>query len=273
MCKREDRESFGADVRQDSPSERLQREDLQWDDVRLNSPHTQADKSRRVQRMFDAIAPTYELVNSVASGGRDKYWRREMVRLAAVRPDDVLLDLACGTGDVARTFAAANVRPRHIIGADFSGSMLRVAATRPIAGGSFVQADALHIPLPDAGVSLVTCAFGIRNFQDLSAGLREMYRVLRPGGRAVILEFSLPRPGLLRTLYFFYIHRIMPMAATWISRDRSGAYRYLPRSVVSFPESSEILAALTAAGFTTAAVHPKTLGIVSIYVAAKGIST
>lgn len=249
----------------------LQRDELQWDDVRLDSPHTQSDKSRRVRRMFDAIAPTYELVNSVASGGRDKYWRREMVRLAAVRADDVLLDIACGTGDVARTFAASPVRPQRIVGADFSASMLVRAAARPIAGGAFVQADALHLPLADASVTLITCAFGIRNFQDLATGLREMHRVLRPGGRAVILEFSLPRPEPLRSLYFLYINRLMPLAATWISRDRSGAYRYLPRSVVSFPASGEIVAALASAGFADAAAHPKTFGIVSIYVAAKGL--
>lgn len=245
---------------------------LQWDDDRLNSPHTQADKSRRVQRMFDAIASTYELVNSVSSAGRDKYWRREMVRLANVRPDDVLLDVACGTGDVPRAFAEVAVRPRSIVGADFAGSMLAMAAARPIVGGSFIQADALLLPLADASVSVVTCAFGIRNFQDLGAGLREMHRVLRPGGRAVILEFSLPRAGWLRALYLWYINRLMPLAATWISRDRSGAYRYLPRSVVSFPGSEEILAVLTAAGFDSVAAHPKTLGIVSIYVAAKTCS-
>jgi len=244
-------------------------EPLQWDDTRLGSPHTQADKSRRVQRMFDAIAPTYELVNSVSSAGRDKSWRREMVRLAGVRPDDVLLDLACGTGDVARTFAAAGVRPRFIAGADFSAQMLALAATRPIESGTFLQADALHLPLADASMSLVTCAFGIRNFQDLGAGLREVHRVLQPGGRAVILEFSLPRSRWLRKLYLFYINRVMPVAATWISRDRSGAYRYLPRSVVSFPRTDEILAELRAAGFEKATAHPRTLGIVSIYVAAK----
>jgi demethylmenaquinone methyltransferase / 2-methoxy-6-polyprenyl-1,4-benzoquinol methylase len=252
-----------------SESRTPETEALQWDSQRLSAPHAQQDKSQRVQRMFDAIAPTYELVNSVSSAGRDKYWRKKMVQLAVVRPDDVLLDVACGTGDVARTFASAPVRPRAIIGADFSASMLAMAAARPISAGSFVQADALHLPLTDESVTLVTCAFGIRNFQDLDTGVREMHRVLRPGGRAVILEFSLPRRAWLRAAYLFYINRLMPTAATWISRDRSGAYRYLPRSVVSFPESGAILAALKAAGFGRASAHPCTLGIVSIYVATK----
>ena len=173
------------------------------------------------------------------------------------------------TGDVARTFAAGTVRPARILGLDFSGEMLARAADRPIAGGAFVQADALHLPLADASATLITCAFGIRNFQDLQAGFREMHRVLRPGGRAVILEFSLPRPGWLRRAYLLYINRIMPLAATWISRDRTGAYRYLPRSVVSFSSSDEILSGLRSAGFEQAVAHPRTLGIVSIYMAAK----
>jgi demethylmenaquinone methyltransferase/2-methoxy-6-polyprenyl-1,4-benzoquinol methylase len=147
-----------------------------------------------------------------------------------------------------------------------------LAAARPINGGTFVQADALRLPFADASVSIITCAFGIRNFQNLETGLREMHRALRPGGRAIVLEFSLPRPGWLRSAYLFYINRVMPQAATWISRDRSGAYRYLPRSVVSFADSDEVLAAFRAAGFVSAAAHPKTLGIVSIYVAAKASS-
>lgn len=243
--------------------------DVAWDAQRLASPHTQQDKSRRVRRMFDGIAPTYELVNSVFSAGRDKYWRREMVRLAVVRAEDVLIDVACGTGDVARAFAGAAVRPARIVGLDFSASMLAEAAARPIAAGSFVQGDALRLPLADGSATLITCAFGVRNFQDLAGGLREMYRVLAPGGRAVILEFTLPRARWLRALYLFYFRRVMPLAASLISRDRSGAYRYLPSSVVNFAESEEVLATLAAAGFKCVAAHPRTCGIVSIYLAAK----
>lgn len=245
-------------------------EEPAWDAERLASPHTQRDKSLRVQRMFDAIAPTYELVNSVSSAGRDKYWRREMVRLAEVRPDDVLLDIACGTGDVARTFAAASTRPARIVGLDFSMSMLAQAAVRPVEKGHFIQGDALSLPIENESTTLITCAFGIRNFQDLTAGLREMHRVLRPGGRVVILEFGLPRNRLMRSAYLFYFRRVMPWTASWISRDKSGAYRYLPSSVVSFPGSDEVLAALGAAGFEKRAVFPKTFGIVSIYIAVKG---
>lgn len=244
-------------------------EEAVWDDGRLADPHAQPDKADRVRRMFDAIAPTYELVNTLASGARDAGWRREMVRLADVRADDVLLDVACGTGDVARAFAAADVRPERILGLDFSSAMLERAASRGVSGGAFVQADALRLPVADAGVSIVSCAFGVRNFTDLRAGLAEMARVLRPGGRAVILEFTVPRNRLFRWMYFFYANRLMPLLATWISRDRTGAYRYLPRSVLSFPSTAEVVAAFQSVGFGEVGVHPLTCGIVAVYVAVR----
>lgn len=240
-----------------------------WDAARLDTPHAQEDKAARVRKMFDRIAPTYELVNRVASVGRDRFWREEMVRLAAVRPGDVLLDVACGTGDVARTFAGVAVRPARIVGLDFSLPMLALAAGRPVERGSFVRGDALHLPLVDESVSLVTCAFGIRNFQDLGAGLEEMYRVLRPGGRAVILEFTIPESRLLRRLYLLYFQRLLPLLAGIISRDRSGAYRYLPRSVVSFAGRDDICARLAAAGFTSVTAYPLSWGIVAVYAGLK----
>jgi demethylmenaquinone methyltransferase/2-methoxy-6-polyprenyl-1,4-benzoquinol methylase len=240
-----------------------------WDEQRLAAPHAQADKSRRVRWMFDSIAPTYELINTLASMGRDRAWRRKMLRLARVRPDDVMLDIACGTGDVARTFAAAAVRPARIIGADFSLPMVSRAAARPIDGAAFCQGDALRLPLADASVSIVTCAFGIRNFQDLGAGLREMHRVLRPGGRALVLEFSIPRAPLLRQLYFVYFRKVLSALATWVSGDRTGAYRYLPHSVLSFQGREEIISLLASAGFEDVSGHAMTLGIVTVYVASR----
>lgn len=240
-----------------------------WDDPRLASPHAQHDKAKRVQRMFDAIAPTYELVNSLGSLGRDRYWRRQMVRLAKVQPDDVLLDIACGTGDVTRTFASAVPRPQRVIGLDFSIPMLEYAASRPIERGYFHQGDALKLPIADASVSITTCAFGIRNFQNLSVGLGEMYRVLKPGGRAIILEFSIPTQPIMRKLYLLYFNRVLPVLASLISRDRTGAYRYLPSSVLSFYSRTEIAAALKEAGFGEVAIRPLTLGVVAVYVALK----
>ncbi|HSW45843.1 MAG TPA: ubiquinone/menaquinone biosynthesis methyltransferase [Phycisphaerae bacterium] len=240
-----------------------------WDAARLSAPHVQPDKADRVRRMFDAIAPTYELVNRLGSAGRDACWRRDMVRLASVRADDVLLDVACGTGDVARAFAAGPVRPSRIVGVDFSERMLAIAARRPINRGLFVCGDALRLPVADGSASLVTCAFGIRNFQDLSAGWREMHRVLCDGGRAVVLEFSIPETPILRRLYLFYFRRILPLAAALVSRDRSGAYRYLPQSVLSFAGENTIRSTLMSAGFSDVTVHRRSGGIVALYVAVR----
>jgi demethylmenaquinone methyltransferase / 2-methoxy-6-polyprenyl-1,4-benzoquinol methylase len=244
-------------------------EGVVWDRRRLASPHAQPDKADRVRRMFDAIAPTYERVNTLGSAGRDRYWRREMVRLAAVRPDDVLLDLACGTGDVARAFAAGSPRPARIIGLDFSRPMLELATARLVPGMALAQGDALHTPLADASADIVSCAFGIRNLQNLDRGLREMQRVLRPGGRAVILEFTVPQATAFRQLYLFYVGRILPALAWLLSGDRTGAYRYLHKSVLSFCGREEIVSSLKSAGFVDVTVHPLSWGIVAIYLARK----
>jgi len=217
--------------------------------------------------MFDAIAPTYELVNTLFSGGRDRAWRRQAVKLTGVTVDDSLLDVACGTGDFARAFQGHRPAPRRIVGCDFSGRMLSLAAARTAGCLSWVRADALSLPFREASFSVISCAFGIRNFQDLEAGLREMHRVLSPGGRAVILEFSRPAGRLFRRLYEFYSSRIMPVGAALISGDRTGAYRYLPRSVVSFPTAADLSGRLARVGFETISITPMTLGIVTVYVA------
>jgi len=137
------------------------------------------------------------------------------------------------------------------------------------AGSVFLQGDAHTLPMADSSVSIVTCAFGIRNFQDLSAGLLEMFRVLQAGGHAVILEFSIPDRAILRRLYLFYFNWVMPWAATLLSRDRSGAYRYLPQSVLSFLGDEAICRALKRTGFSEVTVNRRSCGIVTVYVATK----
>lgn len=245
-----------------------------WTPDLLQSPHDATDKAPRVRRMFNAIAPRYELVNTLFSAGRDAYWRRQAVRLAKVRPDDEVLDVACGTGDFARAFVQA--RPRWVMGCDFAHEMLKRAARFAPRGGSaraeargaeWVEADALRLPFADGSFSIVSCAFGVRNFADLDAGLREMHRVLRPGGRAIILEFTRPTHTVIRHLYEFFTNRVMPVAASWVSGDRSGAYRYLPRSVVTFLNADQMCARLQAAGFDQASATPLTWGVVAVYVA------
>jgi demethylmenaquinone methyltransferase/2-methoxy-6-polyprenyl-1,4-benzoquinol methylase len=248
-----------------------------WTDDLLGSPHGAPDKSSRVRRMFNAIAPRYELINSLFSFRQDAYWRRGAVQLAAVRGDDDVLDVACGTGDFARAFGQAG--PKRVVGCDFAHEMLLRAATvrertvAPATGSErtlnsvWIEADALCLPFRDGSFSIVSCAFGVRNFVDLDRGLCEMCRVLRRGGRAVVLEFTRPPSPIFRRLYEFYSNRLMPTAASWISGDRSGAYRYLPRSVVSFIDAGQMGARLADAGFSRVNVTPLTMGIVTVYVA------
>ena len=236
-----------------------------WSQQQLQAPHEVADKAGRVRRMFNAIAPRYELVNRLFSFGRDRSWRRRAVRLAKVRADDDVLDIACGTGDFARSFAKA--APRSVVGCDFAEEMLALAAAQPPHSITWREADALNLPFDDGSFSITSCAFGIRNFQDLDRGLAEMHRVLRPGGRAVILEFSRPKNRVFRFLYEIYANRFMPFAATLISRDRTGAYRYLPRSVVSFTTEQEVCDALRAAGFSRTNTFALTMGVVTVFVA------
>jgi len=255
-----------------------------WPAGLLGDPHTAPDKAERVRRMFNGIAPRYELINTLFSAGRDAYWRRRAVELGGVRGDDQVLDVACGTGDFARAFAAAGARTvvgcdfahemlTHAVRRHFSGTLRRsnvVASIRPAATVlKWCEADALRLPFREGSFSIVSCAFGVRNFEDLDAGLAQMFRVLRPSGRAVILEFARPWHPLARTAYEFYAHRVMPWAASLISGDRSNAYRYLPRSVVSFLDGPQMCARLRQAGFAGATATPLTLGIVNVYVAAR----
>ena len=243
--------------------------DRLWDDQRLASPHSQADKAERVRRMFDAIAPTYELVNKVFSAGRDQSWRRKAVRLAGVRPGSRVLDVACGSGDFLRAFERWGDRPGRLIGADFSHNMLTLACERSPESMRWCEADAQRLPFDDESFDIASCAFGVRNFQELNVGLGEIHRVLAAGGRFVILEFTRPQNRVLRWLYEFYCGRIMPIGAAWISRDRTGAYRYLPQSVVSFAGSQELCDRLARVGFADVARHPLTFGAVTVYVATK----
>lgn len=251
---------------------RSRADSLVWDETRLADPHGQDDKAARVRAMFDAIAPSYERVNRLMSAGRDSVWRRAAVDMAGIEAEDRVLDVACGTGDFARAFAAAG--PALLIGTDFAGGMLALAAERDRAGAEhggigWCRADGMSLPFADESFTVVSCAFGVRNLQDLVVGLREFHRVLRPGGRAVILEFSMPRWAVLRALYSFYFRIVLPRAATRISGDRSGAYRYLPRSVVSFLDAEGMEAALKGVGFGGLERRSMTCGVAHAYVARK----
>ena len=177
-----------------------------------------------------------------------------------------MLDVACGTGDLTLAFTGAGARP--VIGIDFTYDMLSVARRKGRAGRSmpaYVCADASALPLADACAEVVSIAFGVRNLADPTAAIRQFHRVLRPGGRLVILEFSTPVRTWLRRLYQFYFRSILPRTATMIAGDRSGAYRYLPRSVDTFLNRDQIMGLVAEAGFTRTALESLTFGVAVIY--------
>ncbi|MHC4128592.1 MAG: ubiquinone/menaquinone biosynthesis methyltransferase [Planctomycetota bacterium] len=234
-------------------------------------PHRAVDKDRRVQRMFAAIAHSYDLNNRVHSFWRDQAWRRRAVELCRVRPTDHVLDAACGTGDLAEAFAAAG--PARVWGVDFTAEMLRIAhgkARRPRRASGrvapeYLLGDIMGLSFGDASCDIVSIAFGIRNVSDAPLALAEFRRVLRPGGRLVILEFSSPANRLLRLLNDVYCGHIMPLTATLLAGDRSGAYRYLPRSVATFADREQLAAMMKDAGFAHVTQHPMTFGVCVAY--------
>jgi demethylmenaquinone methyltransferase/2-methoxy-6-polyprenyl-1,4-benzoquinol methylase len=242
-----------------------------WSAPDLADPHQLADKPVRVRRMFAGIADSYDLNNRIHSFGRDQAWRRAAVALARVKHSDVILDVACGTGDLSLAFA--RMRPRGVIGVDFALPMLNHARRKREQVGlstvTFLAGDALHLPLADRSVDVVSIAFGLRNVADADKALAEFRRVLRPGGRLVILEFALPRRPLLRRAYLWYFQHVLPRTASWISGDRTGAYRYLPHSVKTYYDQQQMNRLISQAGLAVVRQQPMTLGVAVAYVAQK----
>jgi demethylmenaquinone methyltransferase/2-methoxy-6-polyprenyl-1,4-benzoquinol methylase len=245
--------------------------------------------------MFAAIAPSYDLNNRLHSLWQDQRWRRKAVKLAQLKPSDVVVDVACGTGDLAAMFYGQLwflnqkgerqlifPKPAQVIGVDFTFEMLRIAKAKgaPFKASLemwkqwqqevghrllYTNGDAQSLPLPDQSADVVSIAFGIRNVQDPAAALREFHRILRPGGRVIILEFSLPTNPILRGMYNFYFRQVLPRTATWISRDKTGAYKYLPESVNTFIGRSAMMSMMRDAGFGQVEQHPMTFGVCVCY--------
>lgn len=234
--------------------------------------HDEREAARRVRDLFAAIVPRYDLLNHLLSFSWDVIWRRRAAQLAchALPPGAQILDVCCGTGDLAfaleRAAATASVA---IFAVDFVPAMLdraRRKATRRRSRVSFLAADALQLPFAEASFDLVAVAFGFRNLANYDRGLQEMYRVLRPGGRLAILDFSDELSEPFGTLYRFYFRRVLP----WIGGMISGswqAYRYLPASVGRFPRPTDLAARLAQAGFAAMACHRWTGGAVVLYLA------
>ena len=238
-----------------------------WTQDKLSNPHLVQDKAKRVEAMFNAIASSYDLNNRVHSLWRDQSWRRAAVKLANVTNESDVLDVACGTGDLAMAFADRGVR--SVTGVDFTYNMLAVANHKrkqcPGVVPTYYQGDAMCLPIEDNSMDVVSIAFGIRNVARPEIAMAEFYRVLKPGGRLIVLEFSLPRNKLLLAGYNFYFRHIMPRTATWIARDKSGAYKYLPQSVNTFIGREQMQQMFSDCGFTGFTKKVLTCGIALVY--------
>jgi demethylmenaquinone methyltransferase/2-methoxy-6-polyprenyl-1,4-benzoquinol methylase len=213
-----------------------------------------------VRTMFDRIAPVYDSMNRAMTVGLDQRWRRLAAR-AVVRPGDLVLDACCGTGDLALAAAAAGAE--HVVGLDFSPRMLDLAR-RKSQSIDWIEGDMLALPFEPASFDAVTVGFGVRNVDDLEAGLRELRRVLRPGGRLAVLEITRPR-GLLRPFFRLWFDVLVPFAGRVLPGGE--AYTYLPASVRRFPGPEDLAAALGRSGFASVRFRTLAGGIVAVHVA------
>lgn len=229
---------------------------------------------RWVRRMFDGVAPRYDLLNHVLSGNMDKLWRAHTVRLldGALRaPDAVVVDLCCGSGDLM--LALARRRGATVFGTDFCHPMLieagRKAKARRASTPLF-EADALSLPLASGSASLLSVAFGFRNLANYEKGLLEMHRVLKPGGTAAILEFSTPPNPAFRAFYNFYSLQVLPRIGAALSgKEAADAYRYLPESVRRFPGADALSRLMSGCGFANVRYHRMTFGVVALHLGEK----
>jgi demethylmenaquinone methyltransferase/2-methoxy-6-polyprenyl-1,4-benzoquinol methylase len=228
-------------------------------------------KKQQVSEMFNNIAPKYDFLNHLLSMGIDKIWRRKVINLIKPLKPKIILDVATGTGDLA--LALTQVNPDKIIGLDISPGMLEKAkiktANKQLSNIiEYMEGDAENLPFEDNYFDVITVAFGVRNFETLNKGLKELRRVLKPNGKLFILEFSKPQNPIMRKLYFFYFYNVLPTIGKIVSKD-SRAYTYLPESVSVFPDGNVFLGILKENGFKNLICKPLTFGISSIYTASK----
>ena len=225
-----------------------------------------------VQQMFNHIAPKYDLLNHLLSAGIDKGWRRKVRRALASDHPEIILDVATGTGDLAIELAKLP-GIKQITGIDIAEEMLEIGRRKIAEKGlenkiKLLPGDSEKIDFEDNYFDAVTVAFGVRNYENLEKGLQEMHRVLKPGKKVAVLEFSKPAAFPMKNLYLFYFHHILPAIGRIISKDRS-AYTYLPESVSRFPENKAFMAELEKAGFKNPTQQRLTFGIATLYLATK----
>ncbi len=233
-------------------------------------------REERIRRMFGQIAPWYDFLNHLLSLNIDKRWRRRTARLVPAGPPEAgpILDLCTGTGDLALTYHRFSGGAASIIGADFCREMLTQAdrKARDVGAGiHFVEADAQALPFASDTFQLVTVAFGLRNITDPERGLAEMVRVALPGGRIAVLEFSKPRHWFFGRCYRWYFRYLLPLVGQLLSRSQESAYRYLPESVLKFPDYEALASRMTAHGLSNVTFTPLTFGIATLYVGVKPV--
>ncbi|RVT53659.1 bifunctional demethylmenaquinone methyltransferase/2-methoxy-6-polyprenyl-1,4-benzoquinol methylase UbiE [Rubrivivax albus] len=228
------------------------------------------DKARRVRGVFDSVAQKYDLMNDLLSGGLHRAWKAYTVAVANVQPGDKVLDIAGGTGDLARAFARKAGERGEVVLTDINESMLRVGRDRLLDDGlalPTVACDAERLPWADGRFDLVSVAFGLRNMTHKDKALAEMCRVLRPGGRLLVLEFSKVAPPLA-PVYDFYSFKLMPAVGKWVAGD-ADSYRYLAESIRMHPDAPTLKGMMQSAGFGHVDVHSLAAGIVALHVGIK----
>lgn len=234
-------------------------------------PGSELSKKEQVAGMFDRIADRYDFLNHFLSLGIDKGWRKKAIRTLQPIQPRTILDVATGTGDLA--IAALSLQPQHITGVDISEGMMEIGRKK-IAGKQLSDkitlqyGDSEQLPFDSNSFDAITCAYGVRNFEHLEKGLQEMSRVLRPGGRVAILEFSRPKKFPFKQLYHFYFRYILPGLGKSVSKDAT-AYTYLPQSVAAFPEGPQFCTILEACGLKNVQARPLTMGITTLYTGEK----
>ena len=231
----------------------------------------QPGRKEQVRQMFNSIAGNYDFLNHFLSLGVDRSWRRKLIKTMAEQKPAKILDLATGTADLA--IMAASLNPETIIGTDITEGMLEIGRKKVAGKGlqdkiQLTLADSENLPLDDNSFDAAMVAFGVRNYENLPKGLSEMFRVLKPGGKAYILEFSKPKTTPFRQIYNFYFKYILPTFGKLVSKHNS-AYTYLPESVYKFPEGNDFLSIMKEAGFENCNDRRFTFGICSFYSGAK----
>ncbi len=243
-----------------------------YEQERIKPYHEDGDKRAQVEEMFDNIAPSYDKLNHRLSWNIDKRWRRRAVAALSDYAPETILDVATGTGDFAIQLATT-LHPKEVVGADISEGMMEVGRNKVHSAGlddiiRFAKEDCFKMTFPDSRFDAVTAAFGIRNFSDLDGGLREMCRVLKPGGHLSVIELTTPRHFPMRQLFWLYSHTILPIYGKLVSKD-SSAYRYLTATIEAFPQGEEMVNILKRAGFSEARFRRMTFGICTLYFATK----